>query len=187
MSRLGSFFMTTLTESVDQWGMPQLEAKQVGVLYHLTSSKGLAGIVASSFVLDANATGRYDTDREACVSFTRSKSLKFKPGTYYPEKALYAERNPAARLVVDGDKLSERYPIKPYNDRPQYGTRFKKDDQNIFTDSESEEQICGTKKVNLLPALIKVQVRRRFEEKLSSEIERMKQMGIEVEIVDKVW
>lgn len=176
----------SLSESLDQWGMPFFEAKQVGTLYHLTSSKGLMGIVADKFKLDSNINGRYDRDEEACVSFTRSKSFKFMPGTYYPSKALYKESNPAARIVIDGDKLSNRYPVQPYNDRPQYGARFRKS-KDIFSDSESEERICGHRTVDILSSVIKVEVRKRFEEKLHDEIEQMRQLGITVEIVDKVW
>ena len=162
-----------------------VEAKQVGILYHQTSSKGLRGIVSSRFVLDGNVSRRYDRDDQACVSFTRDKSFKFMPGTYYPKLALYKESNPAARLVIDGDKLSQRYSIEPYNDRPEYGTRFRKN-ADIFSDSEAEERICKLK-VDVLPALIRVEVRKRYEEKLAGVIEQMRSMGIEVAIVDRVW
>ena len=69
-----------------------LEAKQVGILYHTTSSSGLASILKSNKIWTNWIQG---------VSFTRDKNYWY--GDY------------PAQLVLDGDKLSENHKVYPFN------------------------------------------------------------------------
>jgi hypothetical protein len=76
------------------------EGKQVGTLYHFTDSYGFYQILESNKLKPAG-NQRY-------TSFTRNKNLFLNPsllsGGYY-----YC-------LVIDGDKLSNKYNIEPFND-----------------------------------------------------------------------
>lgn len=77
------------------------EAKQVGDVYHFTSLDGAYGILTDGFIL-AN-------DEEGQVSTTRNKNLD--PADFWD----YGYGNTLIRLKLDGDKISNKYKIQPYN------------------------------------------------------------------------
>ena len=80
------------------------EAKQVGNLYHYTSADGLKGILQSNSI---NASEEeYLGNDLYFVSFTRNKNFH-KKGQNFNVKTDY-------RITLDGDKLSNRYKIKPF-------------------------------------------------------------------------
>jgi hypothetical protein len=78
------------------------EAKQVGTLYHWTSLKKLANIIKTNTISPSHSGhGEYDW-----VSLTRSK-----------DKNQFGIAETAdCVIVLDGDKLSNNYKIKPYHD-----------------------------------------------------------------------
>lgn len=84
------------------------EAKQVGPLYHFTSFDSLKNILAKNTIIGSygnqDVKGRY-------VSTTRDKNF------YKSEPNLGAEELEAA-LVFDGNKLSNKYKIRPYAYEP---------------------------------------------------------------------
>ena len=74
------------------------EAKQVGTLYHYTPILSLLKILKSNTLGD-ESLGKYST-----VSLTRDKNF------HKRTKIIPSE----SRIVIDGDKLSNNYKIKPY-------------------------------------------------------------------------
>lgn len=76
------------------------EGKQVGTLYHFTDPYGFYQILESNILKPAGD--------QKYISFTRNKNLFLNPsllsGGYY-----YC-------LVINGDKLSTKYHIEPFND-----------------------------------------------------------------------
>ena len=92
------------------------EAKQVGVLYHVTDLEGFNGII------DSDTLGKY---RDSYTSFTRDPRYTYVSGT---------EKFFIVQLVFDGNKLSTRYKITPFASQDPYvnGKRF-----------EAEERIVG--------------------------------------------
>ena len=74
------------------------EAKQVGILYHFTKISQLPKI------LNTNTIGRNTNGR---VSFTRDK--------YFMKHQRIGIGIKDACLVIDGDKLSHRYKLEPYD------------------------------------------------------------------------
>ena len=80
------------------------EAKQVGLLYHYTSEKGLKSILKSN-KLNAS-TELYQGHELYFVSFTRNKNFH-KKGSNFNVKTDY-------RITIDGDKLSNKYKIQPF-------------------------------------------------------------------------
>ena len=74
------------------------EAKQVGILYHFTKISQLPKI------LNTNTIGRNTNGR---VSLTRDK--------YFMKHQRIGIGTKDACLVIDGDKLSTKYKIEPYN------------------------------------------------------------------------
>lgn len=86
------------------------EGKQVGTLYHVCSPIAYLKYIVPKDEL--SASGRYHNSlygSDKYVSFTRSKHFVVSTGDTQSANVLI-------RLVVDGDKLSERYKIRQYND-----------------------------------------------------------------------
>lgn len=110
------------------------EGKQVGTLYHFTQIKNLLEIIQTN-TLKANSvvSGTYSKTIN-CISFTRT-----------PYKLFYIAQDAEAVLVVNGDKLSNRYKISPHFD-------WSSDDE----EDEMEERVCGKDITNLDQYLIKV-------------------------------
>lgn len=110
------------------------EAKQVGTIYHVCTLKAYLEYIIPDDQLAAS--GRYYNwvyKGDNYVSFTRDKS--FVLDSRDDDVVL-------VQLVVDGDKLSERYKIGPYNDFifGKKGIRKSKDD---FKSREMEEVVKG--------------------------------------------
>ena len=112
------------------------EAKQVGILYHWTSLKNLEDIIKTNIIRPTYS--EFD-DEDNGVSLTRSKN-KHQFGIAEAADCV---------IVLDGDKLSNNYKIKPYNDTEtaQY------DDFGIF--DEMEERLLGAIK-NLNKYIVKI-------------------------------
>ncbi len=80
------------------------EAKQVGSLYHYTSADGLKNILQSNQLKSSEE--EYMGNDLNFISFTRNKNFH-KKGQKFNVKTDY-------RITLDGDKLSDRYKIKPF-------------------------------------------------------------------------
>ncbi len=74
------------------------EGKQVGILYHFTSCRNGRGILKKGY-LESGTEGDY-------FSFTRNFDLRF----------VSNEPWGGARLVFDGNKLSNKYKVEPFCD-----------------------------------------------------------------------
>jgi hypothetical protein len=86
------------------------EAKQVGTLYHVCTLNAFLKYILPTDTL--SASGKYNNylyGGKNYVSFTRDKNFVVSTNTVNHARILI-------RLVVDGDLLSERYKIGPYND-----------------------------------------------------------------------
>ena len=168
-----------------------IEAKQVGILYHYTSLDNIFGILQQN---------RLGMQKGGFVSFTRDKHF---------EKHPRVEVHTECRLVINGDKLSNRYKIEPHN---YYGTHDKyydadrKVERYSYTHhgswDEQEERITGAVE-NLRNYIIKIQLYKddveeyfsngpvvfsngiRDIEIISSEdfIKKIKLYGVEVELI----
>jgi hypothetical protein len=80
------------------------EGKQVGSLYHYTSADGLKGILQSNKI---NASEENYLGNELYyISFTRNKNFH-KKGSKFGVQTEY-------RITLDGDKLSNKYKIRPF-------------------------------------------------------------------------
>jgi len=108
------------------------EAKQVGTLYHWTTN--LLGIIQTN-TLKAGPTPNIRNPLESinCISFTRT-----------PQRIFWIAENSNAVLVIDGDKLSNRYKMSPYNDYIDHW------------EDEMEERTCGRDITNIDQYIIKV-------------------------------
>ncbi len=112
------------------------EGKQVGTLYHFTSYVSMVQILKSNLVLKT-----FQMDIQPYVSFTRNK--QFTSDTISTQ----------VRIVVDGDKLSNKYSISPHADTKAGYGRTGQD--------EAEERISLIKYprgVDIRPSLIRVDV-----------------------------
>ena len=83
------------------------EGKQVGILYHYTENWLLQQIIESNTLL-------------APISFTRSK-----------DKKTVSWIDAEVALVIDGDKLSTKYKIRPYQDRDEEGRFFDEMEERV--------------------------------------------------------
>ena len=86
------------------------EAKQVGILYHYTENWLLEQIIDSNML-------------EGPVSFTRSK-----------DKETVFWIGAECSLVVDGDKLSNNYKIRPYQSYDEEGNYFDEMEERVDND-----------------------------------------------------
>lgn len=118
-----------------------IEGKEVGTLYHFTYFPKFVNIVKDGYVLKAT------TDRDNYVSLTRNFDL-------LRDKLYFMTMN--VRIVLDGDKLSNRYKIEPYNffASPTRGARLPGDENG---GGESEERIKGN--VNIKNCILKVDIK----------------------------
>jgi hypothetical protein len=114
------------------------EAKQVGTLYHFTSYGGFNSILKDNLVLKT-----HQMDIQPYVSFTRDKH--FKSDTISTQ----------VRIVIDGNKLSEKYKVSPHADiKAGYGRKSR---------DEAEERISLVKYpqgVDIKKSLIRVDIKK---------------------------
>lgn len=92
-----------------------IEAKQVGTLYHLTNLDGMEYILRDNKL----RRGQYEG-----ISFTRNKMLNSYVGS--PVNLFF-------KLIIDGDKLSEKYKLEPY--------KYHANDRSIDFRKEAEELV----------------------------------------------
>lgn len=110
------------------------EAKQVGNLYHVCTLDAYLKYILPTDTL--TASGKYYNhlyNSNRYVSFTRDKHFVVSTETVNNTPCII-------QLVIDGDKLSENYKIKPYNDL-YYGDPEITDQSPEFR--ESEECVLG--------------------------------------------
>jgi hypothetical protein len=80
------------------------EGKQVGMLYHYTSEDGLKSILETNRI---NVSEEYYLGKELYfISFTRNKN--------FHKKEMKWQVKTDYRITLDGDKLSDKYKIKPF-------------------------------------------------------------------------
>ena len=107
------------------------EAKQVGKLYHVTTLDSLIQYIIPTDTL--SGSGRYKNwmlgGRTDVVSFTRDKRFVVKTNKNEIARVIYS-------FEVDGDKLSEKYRILPYND-----FAFNSDSGTLDLDTYNEEEL----------------------------------------------
>ena len=80
------------------------EGKQVGMLYHYTSKDGLKSILETNRI---NVSEEHYLGKELYfISFTRNKN--------FHKKEMKWQVKTDYRITLDGDKLSDKYKIKPF-------------------------------------------------------------------------
>lgn len=133
------------------------EGKQVGTLYHWTDLMGSFNIISQDF-LKGYLT---DTFRDQpAISFTRDKN-------FYKGKNKLATK-PEIGFVIDGDKLSNHYKIRPFQD-----PKIKKD--------ETEEKVLTDGIKNFSQYVIKVIViKNRFDKSFKYSVDQIKNKWQEV-------
>jgi len=89
------------------------ERKQVGKLYHFTDLKKVYRILKDN-ELKQNTTSAY-TNLASGVSFTRNKNFQ-KTNKYFGWYDM------AVNIIIDGDKLSDKYKISQFHDNQTYIT-----------------------------------------------------------------
>jgi len=123
------------------------EAKQVGTLYHVCTLKAYLEWIAPYDMLQAS--GKYYNwiyGGNDFVSFTRDKYFVVSTKSVQQSKVLI-------QLVIDGDKLSEKYKVGPYNDFA-FGPKGEPvDDSDAVEYREKEEVVRGP--INNLSKYIK--------------------------------
>ena len=88
-----------------------LESKQVGTLYHSCSAEDLTKYIIPKDILSSSGTfTNFLYGGTHWVSFTRNKKYVVKKCGDWNTQDIYLQ------FQVDGDKLSDNYKIKPYND-----------------------------------------------------------------------
>jgi hypothetical protein len=122
---------------------PLKESKSRGLLYHITNYVGLYKI----FEEDELKNNR--------MSLTRDKNMWYFHGC--PPQTFF-------QLVVDGDKLSENFKIRPFAD--QYTELGFSENKTKYWSNEHEEQIIDTKKTYFKGFWSKYVTQVNFNEKI---------------------
>lgn len=118
------------------------EAKQVGDVYHFTSILDADG---HTYLIQMLNSGYLKPNEEGQVSTTRNKKVDVYP---------FMGRTPdyIARLTFDGDKISNKYKIRPFYFEPQgdpaYLSKFEFEEQ-IITNGKNFPIYPYLKKVDL--------------------------------------
>jgi hypothetical protein len=97
INKILNFFKKEINETIN-------EEKQVGLLYHYTTANGLKGILQSNKINTSEEN--YLGNELYYISFTRNKNFH-KKGAKFGVSTEY-------RIALDGDKLSNKYKIKPF-------------------------------------------------------------------------
>ena len=128
------------------------EAKQVGLLYHVTSMDGFHNIVNSNFIFKSQLNSGIKGKGEASISFSRKPKGDFMPTL-----------GRMVRFNVDGDKLSHKYKIVPYADRKSLSGNYGR--REYASQYDEAETILVTQKdgnygkpVDLKPYIIRIDV-----------------------------
>jgi hypothetical protein len=99
------------------------ESKQVGTVYHFTKVSNIKKILTSGLRFAENnemgSSGTsVDSKKKYAISITRSPNFN--------GKNPYGYKNGGCRLVLDGDKIAQRYKIAPINiDNTWYGNNMR--------------------------------------------------------------
>jgi hypothetical protein len=156
------------------------ENKQVGILYHFRTRDGFVKLINNDFVLQ--------TQKHTSISLTRD----FNFGSIFALGKIYC-----VRLTLDGNKLSDKYKIEPYN-YFYYANKLKKD-RDIISPSdeikpehekyfsrkdatESEERIRSNK-VDVSNCILEIQINKKlfFKDITSYELTESKMSKEEIE------
>ena len=103
-----------------------VEGKQVGTIYHFTSLRGILGILTDGFIR---------SNSENQLSVTRDKNIDI--NLLYSDHYDKGEIN--TRLDLDGDKISYRYKIRPFQNDVGFG--YEDSPPAYLRKDEFEEQI----------------------------------------------
>ena len=117
------------------------ERKQVGKLYHFTNIPALIGILNFNAIASTEVSMLNRGKR--AVSFTRNKNFHKIDQNYV---------GTAARITVNGDKLSDKYKIEPFS--------YYKKKSDIVTD-ESEESVISKKITDIDKYIIAIDVKKK--------------------------
>ena len=144
------------------------EAKQVGDIYHFTGIKDMDG---NRYLMKILNSGYLKPNEDNQISTTRNKKVDIYPFYgHYPDYL--------ARLTFDGDKISNKYKIRPFLFEPQGRPAYKEK-------SEFEEQIITNgKNFPIYPYLKKVDlfVKDKEEEEVNKVIDFLDEKNINYEI-----
>lgn len=116
-----------------------LESKQVGVLYHYTSLENIYKILLTNRLESGDAGMQSDSYDGLFISTTRDKNFHNQKRTIDSTEC---------RIVLNGDKISNRYKIIPHNQIDYDKTRS--------NNTESEEAILSDVISNLNNYIIRI-------------------------------
>lgn len=114
------------------------ESKQVGIIYHFTDPLNALKILQSNKLLAGNSSGDSYTNG---ISFTRNKNLNRGGCT-------------AVHIVINGDKLSNRYHIEPLN----VWSHMEPLDGHGPYDREDEERVTKLEIKDILKYIIRIDI-----------------------------
>lgn len=158
------------------------EAKQVGIIYHFTPTFSAKDILEQDKLVSKRRE-RYSKKELSfpTISFTRDKN-------FWNQTRFGI--NPHIKFIVDGNKLSEKYKIRPFNwftHGPKGRAEFEK--QGVHMD-EMEEVVMAEEIKNLSKYLIGVEYRKNIPNEFAAyqldikEIEELcKQKNIPIKAV----
>lgn len=133
-----TFFESSLT--AEQWFAQMEEAKQRGVIYHFTNEDRLYSILSAN-ALKSQGDVTYNGIEYPQISLTRDFALKNVIG----DGSLWGP----CRISLDGDRLSNRYKIVPYDDL-EFDKKLRR--------GEREEAVLAKEVTPLYPYILQIDI-----------------------------
>lgn len=156
------------------------EGKHIGTLYHFTRPRNLKKIISGSDVSSPfeliSWNGNISCTRNACMSteiFNNDFSIK---------------DGYIVRISLDGDKISQKYKIKPaagYTDNDSDIFNQDKNNKRVLRNIGEYEEVILIKKINILPFIKQIDIYNynNYSKELYNEIKN--QVDFEVNLVRK--
>ena len=142
MKDLRQFIKTTIREYLNENANIITESKQVGTLYHSTTIRKLFEIInenkLKTISKNFNNLTDYRTQDDdiiflAFLGPVLKDPKKYPPYVSFTRNKKYQRRPDDVTIVIDGNKLSERYKIRPYS---HFGGReeFDEMEERVYND-----------------------------------------------------
>ena len=151
------------------------EGKKVGTLYHFTRLSSLLNMLPN---FDLKSYQEY-------ISFTRNYNLIHPKhnNSFSLDYEIGDKRN--VRIVIDGDKLSNKYKIKPYIDLENGITRHHQEQEEIIN-SNSANSANSVSIRGCIKEITIIQKDNNIREKILNRIQKLNKDNIKIVFVDSI-
>lgn len=132
----------------------QTEAKQVGVVYHFTTLDSLFKMMNPEYSKSKGREPFEFVSNNNLISCTRDHCLS----TSNKSDEISHKKGYIVRITLDGDRLSNKFKIKPIKGLDDYSDPFDRNNKNRTTSDENEEVVVSSSKYKFLPYIKQIDI-----------------------------